>query len=291
VTAIAVTLNPNKVMYENTMDSLNFFCRERMLSRELRIKLRDFLNAARHVNQLNKDTELVEKFSPMLQGHIALAANRQWLDQIWFFSSLWQSRDGIEFISAVAKALRIRNYTVNERLPIGQLYIMRRGICVKLWRFIGPRRTWGEDSIMLQSSELIDHSQAVALCYVEVYTLRRRAFNQVLEEHPVAEAAVRLAVRRITIQRALLKYLVQSGGKRGPSSFIMRSMATDPDVVDDVLTSDQRVDTVFSGMKELAHDLVDRDKRLRAELRDLKEMVRAALPEAKKQIAAEKPLD
>ena len=62
----------------------------------------------------------------------------------------------------------MRNFDVSERLPVGQMYIMRRGLCVKLWRIIGLRKSWGEDSIMLDNEELVDHAQAVALSYVEV---------------------------------------------------------------------------------------------------------------------------
>ena len=39
--------------------------------------------------------------------------------------------------AALAKALVIRNYVAKERLPVGQLYILRRGLCVKMWRFLG----------------------------------------------------------------------------------------------------------------------------------------------------------
>lgn len=55
----------------------------------------------------------------------------------------------------------IRAYVANERLPVGQLYILRRGLTVKNWRFLGTGHTWGED-IILDNPELIDHSQAVA---------------------------------------------------------------------------------------------------------------------------------
>ena len=40
----------------------------------------------------------------------------------------------------------LRNYVKDERLPIGQLYILRRGLCVKMWRFLGlqskNRKEW-----------------------------------------------------------------------------------------------------------------------------------------------------
>ena len=53
------------------------------------------------------------------------------------------------------------------------------------WRFLRSGKVWGED-IILDSIELIDHSQAVALTYCETYTLRRRDLDSVLREFPQA---------------------------------------------------------------------------------------------------------
>jgi hypothetical protein len=35
--------------------------------------------------QYTDDGDLLDKMSPMLQGTVALAANRKWLNHIWFF--------------------------------------------------------------------------------------------------------------------------------------------------------------------------------------------------------------
>ena len=79
--------------------------------------------------------------------------------------------------------------------------------------------------MILDAEELMDHSQAVALTYVEVYTLRRHALDVLLDDCPVARRAVERAKRRITLQRALLRHLSEVNGKRGPCSFITKSMA------------------------------------------------------------------
>ena len=91
VAAIATTLNPNRVHYENTMDALNYFMRERQLPKAMRITLRDYFTAARQVNQLNSEGELLSKMSPLLQGSVALAASQIWVDQIWFLRDLSKS--------------------------------------------------------------------------------------------------------------------------------------------------------------------------------------------------------
>ena len=63
----------------------------------MRMTLREFFQASRRVNQLNDDAELLSKMSPLMQGSVALAANKKWLDQIWFLRSLSHELKGIEF--------------------------------------------------------------------------------------------------------------------------------------------------------------------------------------------------
>ena len=104
VAAIATTLDPSTVEYENTMIRSTTM-REPALSREMRMTLREFFSAARRVHQLNDDTELLEKMSPMLQGTVALAAANKWLDHIWFFRDIEQVENGSDFIAALAKCL------------------------------------------------------------------------------------------------------------------------------------------------------------------------------------------
>ena len=61
------------------MDQLNYFMKDRGLPRPLRMLLREYFASARRVHQLNNDAELLEKMSPLLQGNVALIANKRWL--------------------------------------------------------------------------------------------------------------------------------------------------------------------------------------------------------------------
>mgnify|MGYP001333030335 CR=1 FL=1 len=80
---IAATLDPNSVLYQTTMDQLNYFMRERGLPKAMRMTLREYFSNARRVHQLNDDGDLLEKMSPLLQGTVALTAYKQWIDHIW----------------------------------------------------------------------------------------------------------------------------------------------------------------------------------------------------------------
>lgn len=244
VAAIATTLDPNAIAYQNTMDSLNYFMRERELPRQMRMALRDFFTNAKRVHQLNDDGDLLDRMSPLLQGTVALAANKKWLDVVWYFRGIQNTSNGAEFVASLAKALVIRSYVSHERLPVGQLYILSRGLVVKMWRFLGTGRVWGED-IILDSPELMDHSQAVALSYVEAYTLSRGQLEDCLQDFPGAQEKVRKASRKILIQRAFLKYLAIQTGKKGPVSFVTKSTANGFSVFKEDLSLEQKVDAIY----------------------------------------------
>ena len=241
VTAIATTLNPNATLYQTTMDSLNYFMRERDLPRDMRLTLREYFNNARLVHQLNDDGELLDKMSPLLQGSVAMVANKKWLDHIWFFRDIETIKGGSDFIAQLAKQLVVRCFIAQERLPVGQLYILRRGFVVKMWRFLGAGKVWGEDMIM-QNMHLVDHSQAVALTYVEAYTLRRNNLMDVLEAYPGPATRVHKAGRRMTIQRLILRFLCRENGRAGPRSIALPENAKGYVTVNETTTVEQKVD-------------------------------------------------
>jgi CRP-like cAMP-binding protein len=226
------------------VDALNYFMRDRGLPRPMRMTLRDYFQSARKVHQVVGDTELIARMTPLLQGTVALAANKRWLDHIWYFRTLGQTREGREFVASLAKSLVVRAYIAHERLPVGQLYVLRRGLVVKMWRFLGAGKVWGEDMI-LDNPELVDHSQAVALTYIEAFTLRRPDLEEVLLDYPFAYRTVRKAAKRIQVQRSLLKYLCVFVAKRDIRSFATRSAASGFTEVRSELSVDQKLDMLL----------------------------------------------
>ncbi len=47
------------------------------------------------------------------------------------------TRDERDFIAALSMKLGVAAFAVEERLPLGQMYVLRRGMVVRLWRFLG----------------------------------------------------------------------------------------------------------------------------------------------------------
>ena len=96
------------------------------------------------------------------------------------------------------------------------------------------------------------------LSCAQVFTLRRHALDATLAEHPVAAHSVYTAKRRITLQRSVLKYLVQQQGKAGPASFIMGSLSSGAEKVRERLTLEQKVDATSSKLEDVSRLLLAR---------------------------------
>jgi len=95
----------------------------------------------------------------------------------------------------------------------------------------------------------MDHSQAVALCFLEAYTLSRNNMDEVLKDYPEQAAVVHRAATRMLVQRSLMRYLVgkmaESGDEskiHGPRSFVPRANASGFTLAANELTLEQKLD-------------------------------------------------
>jgi hypothetical protein len=227
---IAATLDPNGVLFKTTMDQLNLFMRERNLPTELKRTLRDFFTMGRDVHQVSDDGDLLAMMSPLLQGMVALEANKRWIQAIWYFDSFGESREGREVISFIAKSLQLQAFVTHERLAVGQMFVLRRGMCVKNWRFLREGRVWGDDMILVDPA-LMDHAQAVALTFVEAFTLTYEDLEEVLNgkcrrtpPHPDRARAelccccLRFSSKREVVRRFVTGYARATRATRGEPS-------------------------------------------------------------------------
>jgi hypothetical protein len=130
--------------------------------------------------RVSGDTEILERMSPMLRGVVALEAHRPWLRRVWYLDPQLKYTEGPlsselrseqeAFVAQLACALMHCSFVSEERIPVGSLYILRRGLCSRGWNFLGPGRVWGED-LIVNYPQLIDTTPTVALTYVEVLRL------------------------------------------------------------------------------------------------------------------------
>ena len=115
----------------------------------------------------------------------------------------------------------------------------------------------------------------------QVYTLRRTALRELVEQHQVARHCVRRAVVRLTMQRALLCHLKRVTNLPTPKSFISKSSCHEPDMVDETFdvdrTVESRLDTAAEKMVDHSGEMTRRHDKLAAELAEVKQMLQAVL--------------
>jgi len=193
-------------------------------------------------------TETLTRRDGWSQATVALEANRGWVNSVWYLRRLGDTRDGRDCMACLAKRLGVTAFTKDERAPIGYLYVVRKGMCVRNWRFFRMGDVWGED-IILRVPELMDHAQAVALCFLEVYTLSHYNLEDVLKDYPDQAAVVQSAARRILVQRALHAHLVRRAHlskperftNSGPKAFVPRANASGFTLAPSELSMEQKL--------------------------------------------------
>ena len=137
-----------------------------------------YFHNCRKMYRISGDTEVLERMSPMLRGVVALEAHRPWLRRVWYLDPQVQYEEGSSvaselrseqeaFVAKLACALVHCSFSSEERIPVGSLYILRKGLTSRGWKFLGPGRVWGED-LILNYPQLIETTPTVALTYVEV---------------------------------------------------------------------------------------------------------------------------
>jgi len=227
--AIASTMDPDTTQFRNSLDSLNSFMRERGLNPELRVRLRTFYHNSRRMSRMAGDSDLMGRMSPLLRGTVALEAHAAWMSHVWYLSpSALGLVTGVRalqqhaFISHLAMRLRSKAFVREERIALGPLYILRKGLCSRGWYFFGPGRVWGEDMI-ISRPDLLDATPVVAMTYIETLSLTRDDLFDCAEEFPEAEVRIHRAASRILLMRILLKHLrISKRGEGSPLSLLLK---------------------------------------------------------------------
>ena len=153
--------------------------------------------------------------SPLLQCTVAMEANKRWIRAVWYLTKVEElpPLNGGNLIMKLSRCIKIRCFITTERMPLGQLYILGRGVVVKNWHFLGIGRVFCED-ILLNDEELIDHTQAVAMTYCETHTIGRISLIEHINEFPEAKRLIRTAVRKVSLYRSLLVNLMREQNAR-----------------------------------------------------------------------------
>jgi hypothetical protein len=118
--------------------------------------------------------------------------------KVWYFKSADKA-----FLVEVSHQLVFMQHCPHEKIGgLGVLCILQRGSAIRNSRMCLPGDYWGEDMIV-KAEWLADSTQAWALTYTEVMSLRRDALLTVLQNHPTMEVKIRKAAVSIAFRNAI----------------------------------------------------------------------------------------
>jgi len=197
--AVFATLDPAQIEYRQTIDALNYFCREQVLPSDLRVRLREYFRNTAHVIRAQRYDVLLDKMSVRLRGDTAFRMCEFRLRQVPY---LMHPDVEPEFLCSLALKFTTRVYSHLERVPCHDLFIVERGVIAKHGKLGAVGACFGLD-VILANVQLRDASDAIALIFSQTTCLCREDIFELLEGHPRAHGIVRRAALRMALARSL----------------------------------------------------------------------------------------
>lgn len=221
VCGIMASMNMDEQAFRTTMDELNIMFRCRAFPPPIRQRVRGFLISSKTARRNQRHRAILSSLSPGLRGEVALQVNRPWMEKISFFKSWINMPDSSSCIHEyptiiVETCLEMQLDVYAQREQFGKpqmLYILNRGLVSHRGRLLRQGAVWGTD-FLLCDLQLIESTQAFALTYVELASLQRQAFLDLLEKHRGTHPELAEQVRRCTCWLALQRALLAEAHRR-----------------------------------------------------------------------------
>jgi len=104
-------LDMERMQHEQRMDAVLMMSKDRLLPRELRMRLRRFFQQSRRMHRMSMHSQITGLMSPALRGEVALHVTLKYLNKIDFLRGAEQT-----FILQLAKTLQIHFFPPNEKV-------------------------------------------------------------------------------------------------------------------------------------------------------------------------------
>lgn len=145
--------------------------------------------------------EITKRMSPQLHCEVSREVNKPWVLRVSYLRKCsWP------MIASVSGAMEVERYAHMETFgsPL-HLYILNRGLatrCRSYLQLLSPGAVWGDEHLLLTNPELLDDLTAVAVSFLEVMSLQRSRFEQIVKDNPE---------NRHRIRRYYVRYAVRCG--------------------------------------------------------------------------------
>uniref|UniRef100_A0A7S2P568 Cyclic nucleotide-binding domain-containing protein n=1 Tax=Zooxanthella nutricula TaxID=1333877 RepID=A0A7S2P568_9DINO len=208
-------LNKDEQAFRSIMDELNVMMTDRVMPLEMRRRLRSFFLSNKSAQRRARHMRILNSMSPGLKGEVVMELNRVWIQKVSILNSILldaRASDGLylhAFVVDVSMGLQTAFHAQSETFgSIQALYILGRGVVCRSCRLHSAGAVWGVD-FLLSTRELLEPFECLALTYVEVMSLPRGKFFELVEEHkdrcPGLARKVRWFCCWLGAQRAILQ--------------------------------------------------------------------------------------
>ena len=204
---IITSFDPHGAEFRRNMDDLNSFMSNKQLPTEMRQRLREYFHQTKHLQQAIAQTHLYRLMSPSLQGEVAYAANKKWLERIPFLSEC-----SPEFKVELSMALSAKVFAAGETCPVGNLYVINRGIALYGARVLTAGKVWGDD-VILMNPDLRSPFKARAMNYLETFTIDRHSLFKIADTFPRSRKVMRRCALIMALRRRMAMYAAAKQAK------------------------------------------------------------------------------
>eukprot|EP00419_Tripos_fusus_P001307 CAMPEP_0172696424 /NCGR_PEP_ID=MMETSP1074-20121228/28041_1 /TAXON_ID=2916 /ORGANISM="Ceratium fusus, Strain PA161109" /LENGTH=700 /DNA_ID=CAMNT_0013517173 /DNA_START=38 /DNA_END=2138 /DNA_ORIENTATION=- len=236
VCGVVAGLGEEESDFRSVMDGLNSMMQDRLLPHDMRLRLRKFFLASKLAQRrAYRQQRLIRLMSPGLQGEVVMMMNQRWMAKVRIINRIMYETQNIRaadnhlgafwmlFLVDLSMKLETQIFSQTEVVGSQQtLYIVMKGLLACCGRIFYQGCVWGDD-FLLSDSSLASPIESSALTYVEIASLGRQNFLDVVEVHgrrlPELPRIVSYYIRWLALQR-------QSKGKCEGDAILHKKSST-----------------------------------------------------------------
>ena len=214
VCSIITNLDEGSNTFYRQMDELNRFMKEKAITAELRVKLRDYFRFRRNSRALVEWSGVMHLMSDALRLDVAEEVFGGWIRAMPIFRDCPKRLPAM--LSAHLSSLVLSPHENLMANPVRRdsLFIVEKGLIAHRGKIQETGALLGMERIYKAQSELLESSPpAVTLCHAVVLCLRRDALLGVVAEFPETQKQMRNIVCRLIMRDTVVAYaraIVQS---------------------------------------------------------------------------------
>merc|ERR1711871_499166 len=202
-------------IFKQTMDSLNFFMKDKDLPNPLRIQLREYFNQTKHLMRAKTYGVLMDGMSMELRGKVAYELADQDLVHVWYLREEFGCCRN--FLTAISLSMNVSLFASKELVSSDCLRIIVRGLAGKEGRVLQPPQVWGEDCIVTYNA-LRNLQPVVALTYLEVMSIEGEDLLAIAAFYPTERELLRKAAIKMAFRGAVRLCMKMKDVKRARST-------------------------------------------------------------------------